>query len=148
MGAALLLSGIVAAIVTSPAFDRILTHHLGITVRILCPIIAVAWLSLIWAGNEILLSFPLESLTYFVFSAVMPHNAAALFIIFVVIGVCSITLLPVAVELGVELTRNPDGSSALLWFLCALSFFVSGLSRELIFLCSKRKSVKHNLYIM
>lgn len=132
MGAALLLSGIVAAIATSPAFDRILTHHLGITVRILCPIIAMGWCSLIWAGKEILLSFLLESLTYLVFSAVRPHNAAALFIIFVVIGVCSITLLPVAIELGVELTRNPDGSSALLWFLCALSFFVSDSFRELI----------------
>jgi FLVCR family MFS transporter 7 len=48
----MLISGIVAAIATSPAFDRILTHHLGITVRILCPVIALAWLSLIWAGKE------------------------------------------------------------------------------------------------
>jgi hypothetical protein len=54
MGAALLLSGIVAAIATSPIFDRILTHHLGITVRTLCPVIAVAWLSLIWAGTVVL----------------------------------------------------------------------------------------------
>jgi len=96
MGAAMLLSGILAAIATSPAFDRILTHHLGITVRSLCPVIALAWLSLIWA--------------------VRPHNAAPLFVIFVVIGVCSITLLPVGIELGVELTRNTDGSSAVLWF--------------------------------
>jgi len=92
----MLLSGILAAIATSPAFDRILTHHLGITVRSLCPVIALAWLSLIWA--------------------VRPHNAAPLFVIFVVIGVCSITLLPVGIELGVELTRNTDGSSAVLWF--------------------------------
>ena len=148
MGAALLISGIIAAIATSPAFDRILTHHLGMTVRILCPIISTAWFSLIWAGNDILFSFALGWLTYLVFSAVKPHNAAALFLIFVVIGVCSITLLPVGVELGVELTRNPDGSSAVLWFLCALSSFVSGGSRELIFLCSKRKSVLHHLYIM
>ena len=63
MGAALLLSGIIAAIVTSPLFDRILTHHLGITVRILCPVIASAWLSLIWAGKEALLIFPFGSLT-------------------------------------------------------------------------------------
>jgi len=104
MGAALLLSGIVAAIATAPVFDRILTHHLGITVRILCPVIAAAWLSLIWA--------------------VRPHNAAALFVIFAVIGVCSITLLPVAIELGVELTRNPDGSSAVLWFFGNLVCFI------------------------
>jgi hypothetical protein len=54
----MLLSGIIAAIVTSPMFDRILTHHLGITVRILCPMIAGAWLSLIWAGKDVLLPFP------------------------------------------------------------------------------------------
>ncbi len=59
----MLLSGIVAAIATSPAFDRILTHHLGITVRILCPVIALSLLSLIWAGEEALLIFPFGSLT-------------------------------------------------------------------------------------
>jgi FLVCR family MFS transporter 7 len=63
MGAALLLSGIIAAIATSPMFDRILTRHLGITVRILCPIIGVAWLSLIWAGKDVLYTFPFVSLT-------------------------------------------------------------------------------------
>jgi len=113
MGAALLLSGIVAAIITSPIFDRVLTHHLGLAVRILCPITATAWLSLIWA--------------------VRPHNVAALFTIFIVIGVCSITLLPVAIELGVELTRNSDGSSAVLWFfanmLCIMFVLVQGALR-------------------
>jgi MFS transporter, FLVCR family, MFS-domain-containing protein 7 len=148
MGAALLLSGIVAAIATSPAFDRILTHHLGITVRILCPIVAIAWFSLIWAGRIVLLSFSLESLTYVMRIAVRPHNAVALFVIVVVIGVGSISLLPVAIELGVELTRNPDGSSALLWFLCAYPSPSSAPFRELIFLCSKRKSFMHNFYIM
>ena len=57
MGAALLLSGIVAALATSPIFDRVLTHHLGITVRTLCPIIGASWLSLIWAGKTIVLLF-------------------------------------------------------------------------------------------
>jgi len=96
MGAALLLAGIVAAIATAPIFDRVLTHHLGITVRTLCPFIGVAWLSLIWA--------------------VKVNNTGALYTIFIVIGICSISLLPVAIELGVELTRNSDGSSAFLWF--------------------------------
>jgi FLVCR family MFS transporter 7 len=57
MGAALLLSGIVAAVVTSPIFDRVLTHHLGITVRTLCPFIGVLWLSFIWAGQTAVLLF-------------------------------------------------------------------------------------------
>lgn len=118
----MLLSGILAAIVTSPIFDRVLTHHLGVAVRTLCPIIGVAWLSLIWAGMEVLFSFPLGSSCSTILITVKPHNVAGLFAIFIVIGVCSITLLPVAVELGVEMTRNPDGSSAVLWFLCAFSF--------------------------
>ena len=119
----MLLSGIVAAIITSPIFDRVLTHHLGLAVRIMCPIIAAAWLSLIWAGKKVLLPSPPSSLSLATLITVKPHNVAALFAIFVVIGVCSITLLPVAIELGVELTRNTDGSSAVLWFLCALCFF-------------------------
>jgi hypothetical protein len=31
-------------------FDRVLTHHLAITSKLLVPIIAIGWLSLIWAG--------------------------------------------------------------------------------------------------
>ncbi|TFK54532.1 MFS general substrate transporter [Heliocybe sulcata] len=95
MGATLLLSGIVSAIVTAPLFDRVFTNHLGLTCRILCPILAAAWLSLIWA--------------------VKPHNTGGLFAIMAIIGVASVTMLPVALELGCELTRNADGSSALLW---------------------------------
>jgi hypothetical protein len=128
----MLLSGIVAAIITSPIFDRVLTHHLGLAVRILCPIIAAAWLSLIWAGEKVLLPFSLSSLSLAILITVRPHNDAALFAIFIVIGVCSITLLPVAIELGVELTRNSDGSSAVLWFLCALRFFTELPHQRLI----------------
>lgn len=47
-----------------------------------------------------------------------------------VIGACSLTLLPVALELAVEVTRNADGSAALLWFsyviyVLSLSFWTS-----------------------
>ena len=115
MGAALLLSGIVGAIASSPLFDRVLTHHLGITVRIFCPIVGVAWLSLIWAGKTSALLCTIYSHAC---CSVKPDNTGSLFFIFVLIGICSISLLPVAVELGVELTRNSDGSSAVLWFLC------------------------------
>ena len=50
MGATLLLSGILAAVATAPLFDRILVHHLTVTVRALCTISGVGWLALIWAG--------------------------------------------------------------------------------------------------
>ncbi|KAJ6577555.1 major facilitator superfamily domain-containing protein, partial [Mycena capillaripes] len=96
MGATLLLCGIAAAIVTAPLFDRVFTSHLARTMKILVPIVAGGWFSLIWV--------------------VRPHNAAALFVIMAIIGASSLTLLPVALELGCEVTRNAQGSSALLWF--------------------------------
>ncbi|KAF9464950.1 major facilitator superfamily domain-containing protein [Collybia nuda] len=108
MGACLLLSGIVAAIITAPLFDRVFTHHLALTAKILVPILAGAWLSLIWA--------------------VKPNNTGGLFAIMALIGICSVVILPVGLELGCELTRNANASSALLWFsgnLCAFVFILS-----------------------
>ncbi|KAJ7036834.1 major facilitator superfamily domain-containing protein [Mycena alexandri] len=96
MGATLLLCGIAAAVVTAPLFDRVFTSHLARTMKALVPIVAAGWFSLIWA--------------------VRPHNTAPLFVIMTIIGAASLTLLPVALELGCEVTRNAQGSSALLWF--------------------------------
>ena len=92
------MSGLVAAFATSQLFDRVLTHHLGLLARIVIPFIAVAWLSLIWA--------------------VRPNNTGALYAIFVVIGMCSVSILPVSLELGCEVTRNSEASSAILWWRC------------------------------
>lgn len=100
-GAALLLSGIVAAIITAPLFDRVFTHHLGLAARIFAPIIAACWLALIWAAR--------------------PNNTAALYALFVLIGVFSVTMLPVGLELGCELTRNSSASAAILWWRCVTS---------------------------
>jgi hypothetical protein len=100
LGATLLLSGLVAAIITAPLFDRVFTHHLAMTSKVLVPVVSGAWLSLIWA--------------------VKPGNTGGLFAVVAVVGACSITMLPVGLELGCELTRNSGGSSALLWFLCVL----------------------------
>ena len=52
IGATLLLSGIVASAVTSPIFDRVLTRHLALTVKVFIPILSAAWLSMIWAGKS------------------------------------------------------------------------------------------------
>ncbi|KAJ7882006.1 major facilitator superfamily domain-containing protein [Mycena olivaceomarginata] len=98
MGATLILSGIVAALVSAPLFDRVLTSHLTITAKVIVPVLSAAWLSLIWAAR--------------------PNNSGALFAIFAIIGIMSITMLPVMLELACEITRNADGSSALLWFAC------------------------------
>jgi len=97
MGACLLLTGLVAAIVTAPLFDRVFTKHLAITGKILLPILGGAWLSLIWA--------------------VKPHNTGGLFAIMTILGVTSVTMLPVGLELASDLSRNAEGSSAILWFM-------------------------------
>jgi len=112
MGAALLLSGLIAAIITAPLFDRVFTHHLALTSKFIVPMIAGAWLSLIWA--------------------VKPHNSGGLFAIMAIIGACSLVMLPIGLELGCELTRNPDGSSAILWFwyVALCTFFLLILSTD------------------
>ena len=51
IGATLLLSGILASAIISPIFDRVLTRHLGRTIKTFVPILSVSWLSLIWAGK-------------------------------------------------------------------------------------------------
>lgn len=95
LGATLFLSGITAAVFSAPLFDRVLTHSMGVTFKTLVPIVSLLWLSLIWAAK--------------------PNNAAALFVSMAVIGSCCMTILPLAIELGIELTRNANGSSAILW---------------------------------
>ncbi|KZT05289.1 MFS general substrate transporter, partial [Laetiporus sulphureus 93-53] len=94
-GATILLTGIVAAFITAPLFDRVFTHHLALTCKLLCPFLGGAWLGLIWAVRR--------------------NDTGALFALMAVIGVTSLTMLPVALELAVELTRNADASSAVLW---------------------------------
>jgi len=95
MGGAMIISGVIAAIATAPLFDRVLTKHLGLTSKIIVPILSVAWLSLIWD--------------------VRPNNYAGLYPVFVFIGICSFILLPVALEIGVEVTSSAESSSAIFW---------------------------------
>jgi len=104
MGAALILSGLVAAIATSPLFDRVLTHHLALTLRLVTPILAAAWFSLIWAVRD--------------------NNTGPLYAIFVIIGVFSVSILPVTLELASEVTRNSDTASAMLWTMGNLIPFI------------------------
>jgi FLVCR family MFS transporter 7 len=47
---------------------------------------------------------------------VRPNNSGAIFALMALIGVCSLPLLPMGLELAVEVTRNADASSALLFF--------------------------------
>ncbi|KAL1938967.1 hypothetical protein VTO73DRAFT_11120 [Trametes versicolor] len=110
MGAVLLLVGLVAAAITSPLYDRVLTHHLALSCKVLCPVLAACWLALIWE--------------------IRPNNAAALFVLMAVIGATGLTLLPAVLELAVELTRNADGSSAILWASTNLFGLIFVLSED------------------
>ncbi|KAJ7901776.1 major facilitator superfamily domain-containing protein [Mycena olivaceomarginata] len=69
MGATLILSGIVAAVVTAPLFDRVFTSHLAITAKFLVPILAVAWLCFIWV--------------------VKPNNAGAVYALCAIVGIAN-----------------------------------------------------------
>jgi len=113
LGAVLLLVGLLAALISAPIYDRVLTRHLALSAKILCPILAAAWLSMIWA--------------------VRPNNVGALYALMAIIGATSLSLLPIALELAAELTRNADGSSAVLWFagnlLGAMYVLVNGALR-------------------
>lgn len=52
MGAVLILTGIVGAAITSPIFDRYLTHHLSLAVKVLIPLLAASYIALIWDGMD------------------------------------------------------------------------------------------------
>jgi len=95
MGGVFLLSGLVAAILSAPIFDRVLVHHLARTVKILLPCLGVVWIGLIFA--------------------VRPNNLIGIFVVLVLIASISFILLPVGLELGVEITRNAETSTAVLW---------------------------------
>lgn len=116
----LLVAGLIAAAISAPIFDRVMTHHFGLTVKILCPIVGAGWLSLIWAGVYGRQQFCMPAvfacrLLTLGYNLVTPHNTIALFVIMAVIGAFSVTILPVGLELGCELTRNAEGSSAIMW---------------------------------
>ena len=51
MGGIFLLSGLLAALISAPLFDRVLIHHLAKTVKLALPILSIAWVCLIFVGE-------------------------------------------------------------------------------------------------
>jgi hypothetical protein len=87
------------------------------------PILAAAWFSLIWAGKHPYLSHvPIFDTTPS--TPVRENNTGALFTIFVIIGIFSVSILPVTLELASEVTRNSDTASAMLWTMGNLMPFI------------------------
>lgn len=94
-GAILIVVGLVTAAITSPIFDR--THAYLTGIRILTTLVAVGYLSLIWAPQT--------------------RGLAAPYVIAAIIGAASFSLLPIALEYLVEITfpASPEVSSTLCW---------------------------------
>ncbi|KAG9097270.1 hypothetical protein FS749_006658 [Ceratobasidium sp. UAMH 11750] len=109
-GGVLILAGLIGAAVTSPIFDRYLTHHLALASKILIPPLAGSYIGLIWD--------------------VRANNDAGIYVLMVVIGVSSFTLLPISLEIGCEVTRSAETSSAVLWFAGNLLSVVFVLSMD------------------
>lgn len=62
---------------------------------------------------------------------VIPNNTGGLYALMAIIGGCSLPMLPVALELACEMTRNADGASAIVWFACVvfgIAWFVCRLT--------------------
>lgn len=104
LGSTFLLVGLLAALVSAPIMDRVFTKNLAWVARIDAPCQGILWLSLIWA--------------------VKPDNLAGIFVVMVLLGLVTVPMLSVALELASEVTRNPDGAAALLWFNGNLISFV------------------------
>ncbi|KAF8754754.1 MFS general substrate transporter [Rhizoctonia solani] len=108
MGGVLILAGIVGAAIFSPLVDRYLSNRLALVAKALVPLLAACYISLIWD--------------------VQPNNYAGIYVVMVLIGVSSFTLLPIALEIGCEVTRSAETSSAMLWFtgnLLSVTFALS-----------------------
>ena len=115
MGGVFLLSGLVAAILSAPIFNRVLVHHFARTVKVLLPSLGVVWIGLVFAGQ----SSSTENFEWvsdhFLRPIVRPNNLIGIFVVLVLIASISFILLPVGLELGVEITRNAETSTAVLW---------------------------------
>lgn len=94
-GAVLILVGLVTAAVSSPIFDR--THAYLAGIKILCTLIAIAYLGLIWAPQT--------------------RGLPAPYVLAGIEGAASFSLLPIALEYLVEITfpASPEVSSTIVW---------------------------------
>jgi len=123
IGGIFLLSGLVAALIAAPLFDRVLIHHLAKTVKLALPILSVAWVCLIFVGEFQIIIFPSSiavecGILFFndpQSHKVKPNNLAGIYVVLISISSVSFILLPVGLELGVEITHSAETSTAILW---------------------------------
>ncbi|KAG9188945.1 hypothetical protein G6011_05813 [Alternaria panax] len=94
-GAVLIVVGLVAAAAASPIADR--THAYLLGIKMLCPVLSMAYLAIIWAPQT--------------------RTIVAPYVLSAVLGACSFSLLPIALEYIVEITfpASPEVSSTICW---------------------------------
>jgi len=94
-GAVLIVVGLVACAITSPIIDR--THAYLLGIKILCPVLSAAYLAIIWAPQT--------------------RTIIAPYVLGAILGACSFSLLPIALEYLVEITfpASPEVSSTICW---------------------------------
>ncbi|SCV73110.1 BQ2448_7035 [Microbotryum intermedium] len=100
IGAAVIFSGILAAGISAPLLDRYFHFRLALTAKCLVPIIGLSFLLLIWV--------------------IKPKNLAAIFVITVLMGCSSFTMLPIGLEMAAEIGYPSLGiemTSAVLYWL-------------------------------
>ncbi|SCZ94386.1 BZ3500_MvSof-1268-A1-R1_Chr12-2g03864 [Microbotryum saponariae] len=100
IGAAVIFSGILAAGVSAPLLDRYFHFRLALTAKFLVPIIGLSFLLLIWI--------------------IKPSNLAPIFVITILMGCSSFTMLPIGLEMAAEIGYPNMGieiTSAVLYWL-------------------------------
>lgn len=111
MGATILPVELVATLLTAPLFDRVLTHHLALVQSVLSN--RRHGLAVTHMGRCVARMWPGRHAEET--NLVRRNDTSGLFVIMAIIGAASLILLPVALELAIEFTRNANASPAMLW---------------------------------
>jgi FLVCR family MFS transporter 7 len=84
-GAALIISGLVAAFITAPVFDKVLKRHLAITAKVLLPVIGVSGLDVV--SRRCFLLIPSVQICYLgLIFAVKPDSNGAIYALVVLVS--------------------------------------------------------------
>ncbi|ORY76497.1 major facilitator superfamily domain-containing protein [Leucosporidium creatinivorum] len=101
IGAAVIVSGLIAAIVCAPLLDRYFPFRLALCAKVLVPVIGISFFALTYAVGP-------------------PPSLGAIFTLAVLLGSSSFTMLPIALELAAEVVwrvAGPDTTSGILYML-------------------------------
>ncbi|EGG10440.1 uncharacterized protein MELLADRAFT_93403 [Melampsora larici-populina 98AG31] len=99
-GIASIIPGLISAGISSPIFDRFLRRSRGPIIKCLGPLLGLTYFGLIWIPKT--------------------KNIGAIYVLNIGIGIFSFISLPVALELGADITHKamtPDSSAAILYLV-------------------------------